>query len=155
MILVVVGDLASVAADAVVRPADTSLAPVGPALRLDEAAGPSFVEQRRLSHELGPGAAVVTGAGDLLAEFVVHTVIGSTAETLRRSIEAALWQCAQWHIRTLALPGLMAPDDMTAIVGALQGPMRNADYPATVLIVTGTPEDRDRYQARLGPSEDR
>ena len=155
MILAVVGDLASVAADAVVRPADTTLAPVGAALRLDEAAGPSFVRQLRISHELGPGAAVVTGGGELPAEFVVHAVIGESPDTLRRSIEATLWQCAQWHIGTLALPGLMAPEEMAAILAALNGPMRNPDYPATILIVTATDADRDRYQARLGPGEDR
>jgi O-acetyl-ADP-ribose deacetylase (regulator of RNase III) len=164
VIHVVMGDLASVAADAVARPATTRLEPLTPALqRLDDAAGPKFIEQRRVRHELPPGAAVVTGGGDLAAEYVVHLVLGAaadtaTTDTLARALDAALWQCTQWHISTLACPvpaaGNLASDAAARIlIEAVQGHMRRADHPATVLIVTANDAEHDLVSARIGKDE--
>ena len=161
MILAVVGDLPSVAADAVVRPANTRLEPLTPASRrIDDAAGPKFIEQCRLRHELPPGAAVVTGAGNLMAEFVVHTVLGAVAEdvttdTVRRSTEAALWQCTQWQIATLACAvpaagNLAAPAALAALLNAARTHMRNADHPATLLIVSADDAESAMVRAQVG-----
>lgn len=155
MIHVVVGDLTSVAADAVVRPATTWLAPYAPALqRLDDAAGPRFQEQCRLRHELAVGAAVVTGAGALPCEFVVHAIIAepdvpATADAVRRATAATMWQCTQWQIATLAAP---APPEGTLAEWAavLQAHMRNADHPANVVVVVPTSLEADTLHARLG-----
>ncbi len=161
MILVVLGDLASVAADAVVRPADATLAPVSEALRrLDAAAGPSFVKLTAGRSDFAVGSAFVTGGGDLTAELVVHAIVGATAadataDTLRRALEAALWQCTRWHISALAVPALdglgtaTAADVMQVMLETFQGPMRNPEYPATVLIVTSSESERDRFESRL------
>lgn len=163
MILVVRGDLASVAADAVVRPADATLAPAAEAARLlDAAAGPSFEKAIARQRDLAVGSAVVTSAGDITAEFAIHCIVGaepgaSSAEALRRSLEAALWHCSQWHIGVLAVPGLgdglgpvPAGDVMKVILDAVNGPMRNPDHPATVLIVASSESEQERYMARLG-----
>ena len=161
MIIAVLGDLASVAADAVVRPADSALTPVNEALRrLDAAAGPSFLKLIQGRSDFAVGSAFVTGGGDITAELVVHAIVGATAadataDALRRALEAALWQCTRWHIAALAIPALdglgvaTAADVMQVMLETLQGPMRNPEYPATVLVVTSTPHERDRYQARL------
>lgn len=161
MIHVVAGDLASVAADAVVRPATTRLEPLTPALqRLDAAAGPAFVEQMRVRRELPAGAAVVTGAGNLSAEFVVHIVLGSapdavTTDIVRRAMEAALWQCTQWHITVLACP-IPAAGNLTAdaALGALLEPVRDhmkkADHPATLLVVASDESEQRIATARIG-----
>ena len=161
MIHVVRGDLASVTADAVVRPATTRLLPMTPALHaLDEAAGPSFLQQTHLRHELPAGAAVVTGGGSLVAEFVVHLVLGPapdtvTTDTLRRAMEAALWQCTQWQIAILACPipaaGNLAVEAAASVVlDAVRSHMRNADHPATVLIVAADEHEHAYVSARLG-----
>ena len=161
MIHVVTGDLASVIADAVVRPATTRLEPLTPALRqLDAAAGPRFLEQATVRRELPPGAAVVTGAGDLAAEFVVHLVLGAdpddvTIDTLRRATEAALWQCTQWQIAILALPvpavGNLSPAGaLSAMLEPIRAHMRTADHPATVLIVTADAAEHALASARIG-----
>jgi len=158
MIHVVVGDLASVPADAVVRPATTWLEPLTAALRrLDDAAGPRFQEQRRPSRELPTGSAVVTGAGDLAAEFVVHVVLGATeedvvADAVRRATEAACWQCTQWQIQTLAAavpPG----DTLATMAGALRSHMQNATHPANVLFVVATAAEAETLKARLGQGD--
>jgi O-acetyl-ADP-ribose deacetylase (regulator of RNase III) len=161
VIRAVAGDLASIAADAVARPATTRLDPLTTALRrLDDAAGPRFIEQRTVRRELGVGAAVVTGAGDLPAEFVVHLVLGQaedavTTDSVRRAVEAALFQCVQWQIGTVAFPvpaaGNLAPEAALAVLlGALRAHVRVATHPANVLIVTGTAAEADLVNARIG-----
>ncbi|MFI5207537.1 MAG: macro domain-containing protein [Gemmatimonadales bacterium] len=164
MIHVVTGDLASIAADAVARPATTRLEPLTPALqRLDDAAGPKFVEQCRVRRELPSGAAVVTTGGDLPAEYVVHLILGAAADTvttdsLARAVDAALWQCTQWQISTLACPvpaaGNVASDAAARVLlEAIQRHMRRADHPATVLIVTANDSEHDLVAARIGKDE--
>ena len=76
VITVIVDDLAFLAVDAVVRPADESLAPLtSEGSRLDRLAGEGFAAQRRVTSPLQAGAAVVTGGGDLAAPYVLHAVI--------------------------------------------------------------------------------
>ena len=108
MIQVVVDDLALFQSDAVLRPSTDSLAPVGPdAARLDQAAGPDFAALRTTRERLDVGAAIVTGAGQLASQFVVHIVIHTdTHQASRATIERALtsaWQRANdWGLRTVA-----------------------------------------------------
>lgn len=164
MIQAVEGDLASVVADAVVRPATTRLEPLTQALRrLDEAAGPSFAEQRRVRHELAVGAAVVTGAGNLPHEFVIHLILGAaadavTTDAVRRATEAALWQCTQWRIESLATPipaaGNLAPEGaLEAFLSVLRPHMRSAELPATVRIVALTTAEIALLHARIGQGD--
>lgn len=161
MIRAVAGDLASMPVDAVVRPANTRLEPLLPALRhLDRAAGPKFLEQIRVRHELGVGSAVVTGGGDLPAEFVVHLVLGSAADTVttdsvRRAAEAAMFQCAQWQLATLASPVPAAGNLSTeaaadALVEVVQAHMRRASHPTTLLLVTTSAAEAESLNARIG-----
>ena len=160
MIHVVPGDLASVAADAVARPATTRLEPLTPALqRLDAAAGPKFIEQIQPRRELPPGAAVVTGAGDLVAEFVVHLVMGApdsvTTDIVRRCMDAALWHCTQWHIQVLACPipaaGNLAPEAaLDALLAVARPHMKIHDHPASLLVVTSTDAEQQIATARIG-----
>ena len=164
MIHAVAGDLASVAADAVVRPATTRLEPLNDAIQqLDIAAGPRFAEQVRVRRELPAGAAVVTGAGNLPVEFVVHLVLGTaadtvTTDTVRRSMEAALWQCTQWQITILACPipaagNLTAEAALNALLAPLRDHMKKADHPATVLIVATNDSEYQLVTARIGQGE--
>lgn len=110
MIRVVVDDLAFLKVDAVLRPADEHLEPATPtAVRLDAQAGPRLLEQRRLQTPLEAGAAVVTGAGDLAAPFVIHLVVLSRVQavsrtTIRRALVSA-WQRAEaWQLLRVAAP---------------------------------------------------
>ena len=110
MIEVVVDDLAFLAVDAILRPSNEHLDPVTPAVtRLDAQAGAGFAAQRRVQMPLDVGAAVVTGAGDLPAKFVVHTVIqsqqsGSSRDSVRRALLSAWQRAADWELGTIATP---------------------------------------------------
>ena len=162
MIRVVVDDLASVTADAVVRPTNGNLEAITPALRhLELAAGPRFRDVCHVQRELGVGAAVVTAAGDLPAELVVHAVIMSTIEPVskagvRRAVAAALRQSEQWSIGTLALPPLgtgagqlSIEDAADALLPALEEHLRNAQHPSNVFIVVETDLEREVFETRL------
>ena len=158
----VVGDLASVAADAVVRPANGNLEAITPALRrLEVAAGPSFQRFCRAQRELGVGAAVVTPAGDLAVELVVHAVVMTRMEPVtvtgvRRAAESALRQATQWHIGTLALPPLgtgpgqlPVEDAAGALLDVVWAHGRSADLPSTIVVVVETDAERDIFEAKL------
>ena len=110
MIRVVAGDLATEAVDAVLRPADASLAPVGPAAaRLDALGGERFAAQRRTATPLEAGAAVVTGAGDLAAGYVLHVVVADERgpagrEQVRRALVSAWQRAGDWGLARVAAP---------------------------------------------------
>lgn len=149
---VVVDDLAFVAADAVVRPADEHLDPVTPSIvRLDQLAGARFQSQRRVQTALAVGSAVVTGAGDLAAPFVLHAVIQGheeppTATTVRRALLSAWQQAAEWGLDSLATAplgtgaGQLSLED-AAVLLAETFPVSGV-RPSRLCIVVDREEDR-------------
>jgi O-acetyl-ADP-ribose deacetylase (regulator of RNase III) len=158
VIQVIVDDLALTQADAVLRPADESLNPVGPAMsRLDERAGARFAEQRHLANPLKAGAAVVTGSGDLTAPFVLHVVIrdpdSRTGRELVRKALVSAWQRAtDWELGTLAtaLVGADSGDLSMEEAAALLAETFPADaggYPSALHIVVERDTDRDLIEA--------
>lgn len=162
MIRVVVDDLAFVEADAVVRPATASLEPTVPGLRrLDQVGGPGFWDHAQLHGELAPGAAVVTPAGDLPCEFVIHAIIRSATEsvsaaTVRRALTSVLQRAADWQLAHLTVPPLgtgagnlsaeAAADAMCAVLRECLG--RTA-YPKHVTIVVETEDEKQVFDARV------
>ena len=88
--------------------------------------------------------------------FVVGGDLASaTADAVSKAVAAALWQCTQWHITTLACPALGAPALTTAesaavILPIIREHMRNADHPTTVLVILSDPQDQETFTARLG-----
>jgi len=158
VILVVHGDLARQAVDAVIRPADATLGPVGEAaLRLDEAGGERFAAQRRSATPLEAGAAVVTGGGDLAAEFVLHVVVAdergpADRERMRRALASAWQRAGDWGLRRLAAPlvgrsgGTLTTEDAAALL--LETLPAEADGEAPELaIVVETEAERDAVEA--------
>jgi O-acetyl-ADP-ribose deacetylase len=135
VIRVVVGDPGREPVDAVLRPADATLAPVGAvAARLDELGGPSFAAQRRTATPLEAGAAVVTGAGELTAAYAVHVVIADERgpagrENIRRALVSAWQRAGDWGLHRLAAP----------LVGAQSGQLTVAE--AARLLVETFPDD--------------
>jgi O-acetyl-ADP-ribose deacetylase len=143
VITVVVGDLATEPADAVLRPADAALDPVGAAAtHLDEVGGPRFAAQRRTATPLEAGAAVVTGAGDLAAAFVLHVVVAdergvAPREKIRRALVSAWQRADDWGLARVAAP----------LVGAAGGAL--TDEEAAILLVETFPRDGPERELRL------
>lgn len=112
MIELRIGELADAREAAVLRPIDAEWAAVTPATRrLELAAGPALAEQCRRLGELPVGSAMITGAGDLAAEFMVHVVVRSAEEPVtpagvRRGLVNGLRRLTEWGIESVAMPPL-------------------------------------------------
>jgi O-acetyl-ADP-ribose deacetylase (regulator of RNase III) len=158
VILVIVDDLATITADAVLRPADESLGPVTPAMsKLDEHAGPRFAEQRRLTTPLKAGAAVVTGGGDLTAPYVLHVVIrdpdsGVGREVVRRALVSAWQRATDWELSTIAAPlvgagaGQLSVEEAATLL-AETFPAEQTGCPTELHIVVEREADREQVEA--------
>jgi len=163
VIRVVVDDLASFAADAIVRPATTRLDPTTAALRaLESRGGAEFQNRIRLSRELAVGAAVVTAAGgELPAEFVIHAVIRSDTEPITRGNVARAWlsalhQAQEWEFAHVSAPplgtgaGNLTLEDAAEIMATVLHAHRgSASFPADVSFVVERAEDRQVFEATL------
>jgi len=158
---VVVGDLARIEVDAIIRPSTDDLAPVGPGVhRLDEAAGPEFTKQRTTREPLDIGAAIVTGAGNLAAQFVIHAVIQTAAHRVSRAtIERALvsaWQRAtDWGLRTVAAAppgvdaGLEPADANEVLIRSFRARCATVPDPPSLTIVVVEDAERAQVEAAL------
>ena len=159
MIRLVEQRLASLAADAVVRAADAFLSPVGAAsVALDEAAGARFAEQRRVNAPLEVGSAVVTGGGDLTAEFVLHLVLqdeerSATRDVVRRALLHAWHRAEGWQLSTVAASasGLALPveEAVPLLAETFRDRAGDTGYPAALLIVVDDAEQRNLLSALL------
>jgi O-acetyl-ADP-ribose deacetylase len=159
---VVVDDLASLAADAIVRPATARLEPTTPVVRrLDRIGGGPFARQLTVQKELAVGAAVVTGGGDLPAEFVIHAIIRSDAEPVSREAVARAWLSAlqrsrEWGFAYLTAPplgtgaGNLTPEAAAEImVTVLAAHTAQSGFPPEVCFVVETEGERDAFEGAL------
>lgn len=158
MIQVIVDDLATTAADAILRPADESLGPLTPAVsKLDEVAGPRFAEQKRLTTPLKAGAAVVTGGGDLTAPYVLHVVIRDPdspvgRDVVRRALISAWQRATAWELSTIAAPlvgagaGQLSVEEAATLL-AETFPAGETGWPTTLHIVVERDADRELAEA--------
>jgi O-acetyl-ADP-ribose deacetylase (regulator of RNase III) len=112
MIEVRVEDLAFYDGDAIIRPSTATLGATTPLLRrLELAGGAALLEQLRLAEPLPVGSAVVTGAGALPVELLVHAVVASptervTRDGVRRALRSALERAQEWQLARVAIPPL-------------------------------------------------
>jgi O-acetyl-ADP-ribose deacetylase (regulator of RNase III) len=158
VIRVIVDDLATTTADAVLRPADESLGPLTPAMsRLDDHAGPRFAEQRRLTTPLKAGAAVVTGGGELRAPYVLHVVIRDPdtrvgRDVVRRALVSAWQRATDWELSTIAAPlvgagpGQLSPEEAATLL-AETFPAEHTGAPTELHIVVERDADRELLEA--------
>ena len=165
MIRVVVDDIAFVPTDAVLRPTTAALEPTVSSLTyLDDVAGASYREQISTHTELAVGSAVVTDAGNLAADMVIHAVVRSreepvTESRVRQALISALQRAGDWQIARIATPpigtgagNLPIEDAAKIMVEVLSLAMATATYPQEVCIVVDGEEEKvlfDSYIKRL------
>lgn len=110
MIEVRVEDLAFYEGDAIIRPATALLGATTPLLRrLELAGGDQLFRQLAVSEPLSVGSAVVTAAGDLPVDLLVHAIVSSATERVsrdgvRRAFRSALERANAWQIARVAIP---------------------------------------------------
>jgi len=149
-----VEDLAFYSGDAIVRPVTATLGATTPLLRrLELAAGKRLLDQLVLAEPLAVGSAVVTGAGELPVDLLVHAVVSSPTEPVsregvRRALRSALQRVLAWQIAEVAIPpfGLGAGNldiDESAHLMAdeLARHLSSAAFPTRVTLVAETPDE--------------
>jgi O-acetyl-ADP-ribose deacetylase (regulator of RNase III) len=163
VIRVAVANLAQLPVDAVLRPANALLDPVSPAAsRLDADAGERFVSLRRVQVPLDVGAAVITGSGDLAAEFVLHVVIQSEEraadrDTVRRALVSAWQRASDWQLARVAAPlvganaaGLSLETAAELLAQTFTERPAAPDYPAELHIVLERADEVPLVEAVIG-----
>lgn len=162
MIRVVVDDITFVSTDAVLRPITAALEPTVSSLRqLEAVAGAFFREQITAHTDLAVGSAVVTDAGDLAADMVIHAVVRSidepvTESRVRQALISALQRAGDWKIARIAMPpigtgagNLSIEDAARMMVEVLSQAMSTATYPHEVCIVVASEEDKALFDSYL------
>lgn len=159
MIRIVDQPLSDLAVHAVLRAADDRLAPVGaPSAALDARGGPALQSQLRVQAPLEVGSAVVTGAGDIAAEFVLHLIVqgeerAASRETVRKALTSAWHRAESWELPLVAAPlgGLtLRPEDAAILlVETFRGRPQASGYPAELYIVLDHPEQRGAIEPLL------
>jgi len=112
MISIQTGDLEGVAAQAVFRAVRWNLQPLTPGgHRVGLGAGEEIIARLEQMGDFPIGGAVVTPAGDLDADFIIHLVIESVEEPVtetgvRKALTNGLRQACAWGVESVALPAL-------------------------------------------------
>lgn len=112
MIRIVLADMATLSVQGLVRPVRTDLAPVDARARdLVTAAGRELEERLARVGMLPVGGAVLTPAGSLAADYLIHVVVMSDDEpqssfSIQRALRNGLRRAADWGLESLAVPTL-------------------------------------------------
>lgn len=157
MIEVVVGELAEQQVSAIVRPIRSDLAPVNTLSRdVGSAAGPELEERIERIGAIPLGGAVITPAGALAADFIIHVVVMSdeepqTALSVQKAVRNGLRRAADWTLDSLALPPLgigvgtmEAEDSARALLAILFNHLDEGQPPLELRVVVGS-----EYEAGL------
>lgn len=162
MIRVVRAPVEETVAAAVLRPVTAEWDAVTPTMRrLELAAGPVPTEQCQRLGELPVGSAVITAAGALRAQFMVHAVVRSADEAVsetgvRRALQNGLRRLSEWAIETVAMPplgtgagNLDAEDAAQTMVPTLIEHMRESSYPREVEICVDSDYEHEAFERTL------
>jgi O-acetyl-ADP-ribose deacetylase (regulator of RNase III) len=157
-----VDDLAFFEGEAIARPVNAMLGATTPIMRkLERAAGSAFADKVRPREPLPVGAAVVTNAGDLQVELMVHGVVSSddepvTRDTVRLALMSALQRAVAFQIRELAVApfGLGAgnldiEDSAEVMLDVIASHMKHAGYPTSIIIFAETELEEEVLRGRL------
>lgn len=162
MIDVRIDDLAFFEGDAIAWPVTADLAPTTPLMRrLATAVGPSLSRQVQLQEPLAVGSAIVTGAGDLHVELLIHAVVSSatepvTRDSVRRATMSALHRADAWAIDHLAIApfglgaGNLEPEVSAEIMtDVITTFMRTGRKPRSVTIVVETDAEAELFSQEI------
>ena len=163
MIEVRTDDLAFVSADAIARPVDAELRATTPLMRrLEVAGGEKLARHLRVNEPLAVGSAVVTPAGDLGVELLIHGVVSSdvepaSRESVRQAVSSALQRASDWQISHLAITpfgigvgNLEVEESAEVIADAVRRHRQASAFPKTITIVVETEFEHDVFARYIG-----
>jgi O-acetyl-ADP-ribose deacetylase len=164
---VVVDDLAFFGGDAIARPVNETLgATTAVGRKLETAAlegerGARLVRQLQPAEPLAVGAAVVTGAGALGVELLIHAVVQGreqrvTRDTVRRATTSALQRAADFAVVHLAVApfglgagNLDTEDAAEAMAGPIVRHLAESAHPERVTVVAERDDEAQAFVAAL------
>src|SRR5205814_7233794 len=123
-----------------------------------------FADKVRVSEPMPVGSAVVTSAGALGAELIIHGVVASDDEPVSRSsvrlaLISALQRAVAFQIREVAIApfglgaGNLDIEDVAEImVDVLQEHMRKSAYPASVVIIAENDLEAEAVRMQIRPA---
>ncbi|HYF00885.1 MAG TPA: macro domain-containing protein [Planctomycetota bacterium] len=106
------GDLTAVEADAIVNSANNDLVLGGGVSgAISRVAGPAVQEECRQIGTVPLGTAVVTGAGNLKAKYILHAAVNplglwADAKSIRNAVRNVLQKARELQIRRIAFPAI-------------------------------------------------
>jgi O-acetyl-ADP-ribose deacetylase (regulator of RNase III) len=162
VIRIVHGELADAAIDAVLRPVTAEWTAVTHAMRrLELAAGDVPAEQCRRLGELPVGSAVITPAGDLPAQFLIHAIVRAvdepvTGSGVRRALQNGLRRLAEWGIQRVAMAplgtgagNLDADEAASIMIPVLIEQLRAGGPPSEIEIYVDSEYEKDVFERQL------
>ncbi len=165
MIDVRVEDLAFYAGNAVIRPATATLGATTPLLRRFELAGGSaLLDLLRVGEPLPVGSAVVTGAGELPVELLVHAIVTSLTERVsregvRRAFRSALQRTREWQLADVAIPplglgagNLEIEESAELMAGELRAHAKSSTFPRNVTFIAESPDEASALEHAVSRS---
>lgn len=165
MIEVRTDDLAFIDADAIARPVDAELRATTPLMRrLELAGGEALARHLRVNEPLAVGSAVVTPAGALGVELLIHGVVSSDTEpvsrgTVRQAVSSVLQRAADFGIDHLAITpfgigvgNLDIEESAEVIADVLRRHSETAKYPRRLTIVVETAFEHDIFERLVSAS---
>jgi O-acetyl-ADP-ribose deacetylase (regulator of RNase III) len=160
-----VEDLAFYAGHAIIRPATATLGATTPLLRrLELAGGAALLDQLKVADPLPVGSAVVTGAGDLVVELLVHAIVTSptervTRDGVRRAFRSALQRTREWQLADVAIPplglgagNLEIEESAELMADELRTHQRTSAFPRRVTFVAETPDEASALEHAVARS---
>jgi len=118
-------------------------------------------DQIHLHEPLPVGAAVVTSAGALHAELLVHAVVMSrtervTADSVRRALTSALQRVESWEIRDIAIPpfglgagNLDVDESAQVMLSVITQHLGASTFPEDITLIAETPDEERALSAAL------
>jgi O-acetyl-ADP-ribose deacetylase (regulator of RNase III) len=160
-----VEDLAFYSGHAIIRPATATLGATTPLLRrLELAGGTRLLEQLKVTDPLPVGSAVVTGAGDLAVELLVHAIVTSptervTRDGVRRAFRSALERTREWQLADVAVPplglgagNLEIEESAELMTDELRAHRRSSEFPRRVTFVAETRDEASALEHAVARS---
>src|SRR5215208_764374 len=161
-VTVAIDDLAFFEGEAIVRPVNARLGATTPLIRrLEQAGGDALTKQLRVQQPLPVGSAVVTAAGELGVDFLIHAVVMSETEPVTRSgvhraTTSALQRATDWQLGRIAIAplGLGAghldvEDAAEVMTDAIAQHLARARFPTAITIVVENADEMVAFERRV------
>lgn len=166
MIQVRLIELLTAEADCILRSVSSELESDTPVSRdLEIGAGAGVSARLEAMGPLPVGAAVITPGGDLHVSFLIHVVLQSPDEPVRKegvqlALQNGLRRAQEWGMETLAMPvlgvgagNLSAEDSAEVMIPMIRDHLLRFDHPGEVIVAVSSEYEEDVFHRAVELAE--